>query len=596
MAITTNDKGITACESNDIEDDIMSTEDDDSSTSTINQFRAKAKSLASTKNMFSVKKGKPSVVKKRKRRKNKPKDYPKRPLSSYNIFFKETREKILTEHGKTNFKEMVRKIAALWKEITPEDKLKFDAIASRDLARYKGEVGVYERNLVEKIRVEDMCRVEMEKLSTKEQNKNHFLLGSTDPSSVSTDATSYQQYDNDEKKSSFPVENVQIPKVTRDPTMAPTSQGLANNNNSNHTLSSGELQVAQSRLEQELSAIEELQSLRKLQVEMSCIHSVGGSLSNTTRHENYLSGGSDKLGNRLNSSEVDYNERRNLHDIPFGGRDNSKSFRDFYAEKRQSLGLSTFGGDFESIENELKVQKRASQATVDGDAALVSIEKLKKRLLLEGDAMAINDESKIGRIGRDVNTKGPWNGLGLRKQLGLGTNLLAASHQTSHSEKNHTIREELRNRLTLDASNTESNKEAMDIIRNHFADSQAEVRSRAVIINDRGPIATQLDRPVGNIRIENIVEARIREEERIRRLRSFFHVKTSRSDLSELNALRSSSASGDLVAPNYRTSQPLNYAGIRTASMQSQMSLLRMGRMFNTSKEFDKIRDRKSVV
>ena len=79
------------------------------------------------------------------KKRNKPKDYPKKALTAYNIFFKETRKKILVEHGKTNFEEMVRNIAALWKETNYAEKVRFGSLASKDLARYRKEVKEYEK-------------------------------------------------------------------------------------------------------------------------------------------------------------------------------------------------------------------------------------------------------------------------------------------------------------------------------------------------------------------------------------------------------------------------------------------------------------------
>ena len=51
---------------------------------------------------------KPNFPQKRKRR-PRPKDYPKRPLSAYNIFFKETREEIIA-----NAKDQTHPIFKIW--------------------------------------------------------------------------------------------------------------------------------------------------------------------------------------------------------------------------------------------------------------------------------------------------------------------------------------------------------------------------------------------------------------------------------------------------------------------------------------------------
>jgi HMG (high mobility group) box len=117
----------------------------------------------------------PKVTKKRKKRKMKPKDYPKRPLSAYNIFFKQTREKNLGEHGKLNFQEMVKKVASQWKEISPEDKTMYQDLAGEDLARYKKAVGVYERDMLEKNRLEreEASKARKKFLAEEEQKAKH---------------------------------------------------------------------------------------------------------------------------------------------------------------------------------------------------------------------------------------------------------------------------------------------------------------------------------------------------------------------------------------------------------------------------------------
>jgi hypothetical protein len=101
---------------------------------------------------------KPVTIK--KRRKHKPKDFPKRPLSAYNIFFKETREVMLKEKerevGKDNvdFQSMVKDIAKKWKALAPAGRERVEMMAKEDLARYKDEVRAYEEELVQRNRRE----------------------------------------------------------------------------------------------------------------------------------------------------------------------------------------------------------------------------------------------------------------------------------------------------------------------------------------------------------------------------------------------------------------------------------------------------------
>ena len=96
---------------------------------------------------------KPHVKKKRARKKwKKPKDKPNRPLSAYNLFFREERAKMLGSdtptvdsekkrlhrktHGKVGFTEMARSIGAKWKELSEEEKKGFNEQAAEAKKRY----------------------------------------------------------------------------------------------------------------------------------------------------------------------------------------------------------------------------------------------------------------------------------------------------------------------------------------------------------------------------------------------------------------------------------------------------------------------------
>ena len=81
---------------------------------------------------------------------------PRRPLSSYNLFFKHQRAKILEtatskyeggkprrSHGKIGFASLARSVAAKWNNIEPEDRKQFDELAAQDKERYNREMEVW---------------------------------------------------------------------------------------------------------------------------------------------------------------------------------------------------------------------------------------------------------------------------------------------------------------------------------------------------------------------------------------------------------------------------------------------------------------------
>jgi len=116
--------------------------------------------------------------------KKKPKDKPKRPLSAYNFFFKEEREKIIKivlaedpsavkqdpdddgfldaetigrlkkEGGKVSFEEMGKIIGQRWKNIDPDRLSKYAELASEDTERYKTEMQAYNGRQEAKMRSE----------------------------------------------------------------------------------------------------------------------------------------------------------------------------------------------------------------------------------------------------------------------------------------------------------------------------------------------------------------------------------------------------------------------------------------------------------
>jgi HMG (high mobility group) box len=99
------------------------------------------------------------------RRRKKPKGFPKRPLSGYNLFFKEERVKVLHEfskddvetvndeeikairadadRAKVSFQDLGKIIGKRWKALSEKDRRKYDDLAEHDSCRYRNEMDEY---------------------------------------------------------------------------------------------------------------------------------------------------------------------------------------------------------------------------------------------------------------------------------------------------------------------------------------------------------------------------------------------------------------------------------------------------------------------
>jgi hypothetical protein len=70
-------------------------------------------------------------------------------LSAYNIFFKEIREQILETEGKKSFNDLVRMVSQRWKDVSFDEKHKYNMLATMDMGRYKRQVREFEKGTSE---------------------------------------------------------------------------------------------------------------------------------------------------------------------------------------------------------------------------------------------------------------------------------------------------------------------------------------------------------------------------------------------------------------------------------------------------------------
>lgn len=133
---------------------------------------------------------KPAAKKKRKSPAvpwKKPKDMPKRPLSAYNIFFKDEREKLIAERKRLKelaeaeakackeagqpkpargigFANLAKTIAAKWNTLDPETRAPYEAHAAKEKARYDVAVAKWREQQKEKAAKLESERKEAEEL------------------------------------------------------------------------------------------------------------------------------------------------------------------------------------------------------------------------------------------------------------------------------------------------------------------------------------------------------------------------------------------------------------------------------------------------
>ncbi|KAG7356764.1 HMG high mobility group box-containing protein [Nitzschia inconspicua] len=210
---------------------------------------------------------------KRRKKSKKPTGYPKRPLSAYNLFFKTTREKIITEHGKTNFQEMVRLIASHWRDVSDEEKKKYEDLAAKDLVRYKKEVSAYEKDTAEKKRVEQERQALLNEKNREQERKLVEAMKKKSAEGAAGVRLVNGRFEEDGEVAGAPGIGARLPYgMGREEAMIAAMGG------SSAAAGGRDLEMARLRLEQDLRGLEEARVLRLRQLELAHMQGGGGGL------------------------------------------------------------------------------------------------------------------------------------------------------------------------------------------------------------------------------------------------------------------------------------------------------------------------------
>ncbi|GET90347.1 high mobility group protein homolog tdp-1, putative [Leishmania tarentolae] len=104
---------------------------------------ASARRLKRERSPSSSKKAKKDKEGAREKKERKPDDYPKGALSPYIIFVNENREKLKAKHPDMKNTELLSKMGHLWKQVSEEEKSRYQKLADEDKLRYDREMAAY---------------------------------------------------------------------------------------------------------------------------------------------------------------------------------------------------------------------------------------------------------------------------------------------------------------------------------------------------------------------------------------------------------------------------------------------------------------------
>lgn len=80
---------------------------------------------------------------------------PKKALSAYMIFVRETRAKVCKNYPDMHALEIMKEVGQLWQNLTPKEKQEYESLANEDKIRFKKDMEVFEKEINELQEAED---------------------------------------------------------------------------------------------------------------------------------------------------------------------------------------------------------------------------------------------------------------------------------------------------------------------------------------------------------------------------------------------------------------------------------------------------------
>jgi len=158
------------------EDEDEEDEDDSLPLSCFQTSKGSCKQSTSTTNTKHKKPGKP--VKKHKR-KEKGRHAPKRPMSAYSLFFRDTQSSIKAQNPQATFGDISRIVASMWESLDAHDKDEYNNMADKAKQAYLEELDDYKDS--------NKISSNTKPSSTKSQHKSKQKLSDDSESEMSSD-------------------------------------------------------------------------------------------------------------------------------------------------------------------------------------------------------------------------------------------------------------------------------------------------------------------------------------------------------------------------------------------------------------------------